>query len=82
MFTQDFFTENATHKQNCTSFNPKLVITHNVNNGKPFLYAARSAAQIPQQNAMSLTIKHRMGPRSPVRVNSPPGSGIKPECTF
>jgi hypothetical protein len=30
VFTQDFFTENATHKQNCTSFDPKRVITHNV----------------------------------------------------
>ncbi|ATM91940.1 hypothetical protein C0Q87_10090 [Klebsiella aerogenes] len=46
MFTQDFFTENATHKQNCTSFNPKRVITHNVNNGKPFLNVSRSFAQI------------------------------------
>ncbi|PUV37047.1 hypothetical protein CDT98_05060 [Cronobacter sakazakii] len=82
MFTQDFFTENATHKQNCTSFNPKLVITHNVNNGKPFLYAARSVAQIPQQNAMSLTIKHRMGQRSPVRVTSPPGIWYKASMHF
>ncbi|ATX94528.1 hypothetical protein DN590_25360 [Citrobacter freundii] len=47
MFTQDFFTENATHKQNCTSFNPKRVITYNVNNGKPFLNVSRSVAQIP-----------------------------------
>ncbi|AYL66407.1 hypothetical protein CUC50_10295 [Citrobacter werkmanii] len=46
MFTQDFFTENATHKQNCTSFNPKRVITYNVNNGKPFLNVSRSVAQI------------------------------------
>ncbi|AHM78827.1 conserved hypothetical protein [Klebsiella pneumoniae] len=46
MFTQDFFTENATHKQNCTSFNPKRVITHYVNNGKPFLNVSRSFAQI------------------------------------
>ncbi|AUS65764.1 hypothetical protein CXP54_09160 [Escherichia albertii] len=46
MFTQDFFTENATHKQNCTSFNPKTVITYNVNYGKPFLNMSRSAAQI------------------------------------
>ncbi|SAZ97339.1 conserved hypothetical protein [Klebsiella quasipneumoniae subsp. similipneumoniae] len=46
MFTQDFFTENATHKQNCTSFNPKGVITHYVNNGKPFLNVSRSFAQI------------------------------------
>jgi len=30
VFTQDFFTENATHKQNCTSFDPKRVITHYV----------------------------------------------------
>nr|EGT4357992.1 hypothetical protein [Cronobacter dublinensis] len=82
MFTQDFFTENATHKQNCTSFNPKLVITYNVNNGKPFLYAARSVAQIPQQIAMCLTIKHRRGKRSPAKGVSPPGSGIMPECTF
>ncbi|ARU83227.1 hypothetical protein A8A57_21900 [Lelliottia amnigena] len=47
MFTQDFFTENATHKQNCTSFDPKRVITYNVNYGKPFLNVSRSAAQIP-----------------------------------
>ncbi|ATF97666.1 hypothetical protein CO700_11720 [Citrobacter koseri] len=46
MFTQDFFTENATHKQNCTSFNPKRVITYNVNYGKPFLNVSRSVAQI------------------------------------
>ncbi|EAA1313960.1 hypothetical protein DPO94_08365 [Salmonella enterica subsp. enterica serovar Emek] len=46
MFTQDFFTENATHKQNCTSFNPKPVITYNVNYGKPFLNVSRSVAQI------------------------------------
>ncbi|PSS51258.1 hypothetical protein C6560_07100 [Enterobacter sp. FS01] len=46
MFTQDFFTENATHKQNCTSFDPNRVITHNLNNGKPFLNVSRSAAQI------------------------------------
>ncbi|RIF50243.1 hypothetical protein UQ94_17785, partial [Shigella boydii] len=46
MFTQDFFTENATHKQNCTSFNPKSVITYNVNYGKPFLNMSRSDAQI------------------------------------
>ncbi|PCQ91356.1 hypothetical protein CQA46_26380, partial [Escherichia coli] len=38
--------ENATHKQNCTSFNPKRVITHYVNNGKPFLNVSRSFAQI------------------------------------
>ncbi|RFU91168.1 hypothetical protein DZA29_14625 [Citrobacter gillenii] len=48
MFTQDFFTENATHKQNCTSFNPKRVITYNDNNGKPFLNVSRSVAQIPK----------------------------------
>jgi hypothetical protein len=46
VFTQDFFTENATHRQNCTSFNPKRVITYNVNNGKPFLNMSRSVAQI------------------------------------
>jgi len=46
VFTQDFFTENATHKQNCTSFNPKRVITYNVNYGKPFLNVSRSVAQI------------------------------------
>ncbi|AUU90463.1 hypothetical protein CRX67_13825 [Enterobacteriaceae bacterium A-F18] len=46
MFTQDFFTENATHKQNCTSFDPKRVITHNVNYGKPFLKRPGSVAQI------------------------------------
>ncbi|POZ22178.1 hypothetical protein C3709_13140 [Lelliottia aquatilis] len=45
MFTQDFFTENATHKQNCTSFDPKRVITYNENYGKPFLNVSRSAAQ-------------------------------------
>ena len=41
-----FITENATHKQNCTSFNPKSVITYNVNYGKPFLNMSRSDAQI------------------------------------
>jgi hypothetical protein len=46
VFTQNFFTENATHRQNCTSFNPKRVITYNDNNGKPFLNMFRSAAQI------------------------------------
>jgi hypothetical protein len=47
VFTQDFFTENATHKQNCTSFDPKRVITYNDNYGKPFLNVSRSAAQTP-----------------------------------
>ncbi|WP_233424167.1 hypothetical protein, partial [Pluralibacter gergoviae] len=46
MFTQNFFTDNATHKQNCTSFNPKRVITHNVYDRKPFLNMSRSVAQI------------------------------------
>ncbi|QJT81226.1 hypothetical protein C0557_14645 [Kosakonia sp. MUSA4] len=46
MFTQDFFTENATHKQNCTSIDPKRVITQYVNYGKPFLNMSGSAAQI------------------------------------
>ncbi|MBX4644517.1 hypothetical protein DOD04_15985 [Klebsiella michiganensis] len=50
MFTQDFFTENATHKQNCTSFNPKRVITYYVNNGKPFLDGSRSLAQIIRES--------------------------------
>ncbi|HBI09858.1 MAG TPA: hypothetical protein DDY57_06830 [Franconibacter pulveris] len=49
MFTQDFFTENATHKQNCTSFDPQVVITYNVNNGKPFLNVSRSNAHIQSQ---------------------------------
>ncbi len=40
------YAENATHKQNCTSFNPKSVITYNVNYGKPFLNMSRSDAQI------------------------------------
>jgi len=50
VFTQDFFTENATHKQNCTSFNPKRVITYYVNNGKPFLDGSRSLAQIIRES--------------------------------
>ncbi|POT25010.1 hypothetical protein C3433_19650 [Citrobacter freundii] len=62
MFTQDFFTENATHKQNCTSFNPKRVITHNVNNGKPFLNVSRSVAQIPS------VIKQQLHSYAPGRV--------------
>jgi len=49
VFTQDFFTENATHKQNCTSFDPQAVITYNVNIGKPFLYVYRSNAHIHSQ---------------------------------
>ncbi|PSR46126.1 hypothetical protein C8256_13975 [Kluyvera genomosp. 2] len=53
MFTQNFFTDNAIHKQNCTSFNPKRVITYNVNNGKPFLNASRSAAQIPTNHLLT-----------------------------
>ncbi|ASG63251.1 hypothetical protein CEW81_10140 [Kluyvera genomosp. 3] len=52
MFTQNFFTDNAIHKQNCTSFNPKRVITYNVNNGKPFLNVTRSAAQIPTNHLL------------------------------
>jgi hypothetical protein len=56
VFTQNFFTDNATHKQNCTSFNPKRVITYNVNNGKPFLDMSGSAAQIPKLNAYCLHI--------------------------
>ncbi|OXU12583.1 hypothetical protein B9P84_07230 [Citrobacter braakii] len=62
MFTQDFFTENATHKQNCTSFNPKRVITYNVNNGKPFLNVSRSVAQIPS------SIKQQLHSYAPGRV--------------
>ncbi|OPW99192.1 hypothetical protein BZK41_05920 [Citrobacter sp. A316] len=62
MFTQDFFTENATHKQNCTSFNPKRVITYNVNNGKPFLNVSRSVAQIPS------LIKQQLHSYAPHRV--------------
>ncbi|AVH82021.1 hypothetical protein AL515_23030 [Citrobacter sp. FDAARGOS_156] len=62
MFTQDFFTENATHKQNCTSFNPNRVITYNVNNGKPFLNVSRSVAQITQ------FIKQQLHSYAPGRV--------------
>ncbi|THE37539.1 hypothetical protein DJ535_14345 [Citrobacter murliniae] len=62
MFTQDFFTENATHKQNCTSFNPKRVITYNDNNGKPFLNVSRSVAQIQK------FIKQRLHSYAPNRV--------------
>ncbi|HCH37983.1 MAG TPA: hypothetical protein DE191_00235 [Enterobacter sp.] len=54
MFTQDFFTENATHKQNCTSFDLNRVITYNLNNGKPFLKVSRSAAQIPRLTCHNL----------------------------
>lgn len=43
---QERLDEKATHKQNCTSFNPKSVITYNVNYGKPFLNMSRSDAQI------------------------------------
>ncbi|NDO80114.1 hypothetical protein CJP72_04795 [Citrobacter sp. NCU1] len=54
VFTQDFFTENATHKQNCTSFNPSRVITYNVKYGKPFLNVSRSVAQIPKVGKVQL----------------------------
>ncbi|ABE07499.1 hypothetical protein D1890_10805 [Escherichia coli] len=59
MFTQDFFTENATHKQNCTSFNPKSVITYNVNYGKPFLNMSRSDAQISIRLPLFCTLMQR-----------------------
>ncbi|AVR04677.1 hypothetical protein A8H26_19265 [Pluralibacter gergoviae] len=61
MFTQNFFTDNATHKQNCTSFNPKRVITHNVYDRKPFLNMSRSVAQITHTKVAGCAI---------MRVNS------------
>ncbi|PAC10667.1 hypothetical protein CD006_16785 [Enterobacter sp. 10-1] len=63
MFTQDFFTENATHKQNCTSFNPKGVITYNVNNGKPFLNGSRSFAQNIRESFDQLHVYAPFPPR-------------------
>ncbi|AWT17567.1 hypothetical protein DJ548_06225 [Klebsiella grimontii] len=75
MFTQDFFTENATHKQNCTSFNPKRVITYYVNNGKPFLDGSRSLAQIIRESFDRLHIYATLlAPTYPYRVLlAPPG---------
>lgn len=69
VFTQDFFTENATHKQNCTSFNPKRVITYYVNNGKPFLDGSRSLAQIIRESFDHL---HIYATLLPLAYPSPP----------
>jgi len=45
VFTRNFFTEDAIHKQNCTSFDPRIVITYPQINGKAFLIDYRHAAQ-------------------------------------
>lgn len=45
VFTRNFFTEDATHKQNCTSFNPESVITYSLINGKLFLNSSWDEAQ-------------------------------------
>jgi len=57
VFTQDFFTENATHKQNCTSFDSQCVITYNMNYGKPFLNMSGSVAQFLQLRKQPLCQK-------------------------
>jgi len=45
VFTRNFFTEDAIHKQNCTSFDPRIVITYPQINGKAFLIDRGRVAQ-------------------------------------
>ncbi|PWY11355.1 hypothetical protein DL345_17875 [Citrobacter koseri] len=82
MFTQDFFTENATHKQNCTSFNPKRVITYNVNYGKPFLNVSRSVAQIQRDIKDQLHSYAAQFPTIYSRFSRRLSTGLRPYSGF
>ncbi|PAW36330.1 hypothetical protein CIL06_11710 [Pantoea vagans] len=60
------------HKQNCTSFNPRIVITYPKNNGKPFLKPWRACAHICQKAHIACSVGFTTAPANKVRGQPAP----------